>query len=336
MPKRRKARWKNSTDWSDAFLRKMLSWVCKEIEYPRLKLRKIEFGNRTNCAYSGRAWSCRDILVRVGPDSKFPCQARIHGDGFTVGTINDRLEALVKVTAHEVAHLDNARRGNSSRRAGEWGGSERYTDVAAKRVLMAFREKRAELEAAWAANDKPKAVRAKKPKTQVRAENAFAKVAEWERKLKLAKTKLKQWQKKARYYEKNYPNGEYPTDAKRKPGKLGAEALLRRKISRYITIGVEHHGAKSCKLYFKTFGEGDRFTRQPNEEWAGYEATSREARAGAELGDVLEVSAYDRRDDYLMYQFEIGIPESETILDACLKAVRLMDSFKDQAATGTK
>jgi len=205
--KRRKAgtKWKNLTTWDDHFLRRMLSWVCKEIDYPRLKLTGAEFGNRTNRAYSGRAWYSHRILVRVGPESRFPCNTFVHGDGFSVGKLVDRIEALVKVTAHEVAHLDNERRGNNSRRGSDpWGGSERYTDSMAKQVLIAFRKQRDELVAEWSA----KPTRVAKPKisaVEKRANAAFEAEKRWEAKAKRAKTALAKAKKKAAYYRKKYP-----------------------------------------------------------------------------------------------------------------------------------
>lgn len=202
-------KWKNSTDWSDAFLRRMLSWVCRELECPRKSIRRVEFGNRTTSTYSGRAWFNGRILVRVGPAERFPTKARTHAHGtadeFSVGPIADRLEALVKVTAHEAAHIDNGRRGNLSRRGGDrsWGGSERYTDVRAEKVLDAFRLKRDELVAEWSKQDSPSA----KPAVSIvekRAAHAAVMAAKWERKLKAARTKLAAWKRKVAYYDRRY------------------------------------------------------------------------------------------------------------------------------------
>ena len=180
----------------------MVSWVCKEIGYPRRLLSKIEFGNRQNTAWSGRAWPRGgEILVRIGPDNQFPAEARIHWDGFSIGQIHDRLDALVKVTAHEIAHCDNARRRNKSRRGKGTGGSERYTDLITKQVLDAFRSQREQLVEAWT----PLPVTlpsSKQTVVQKRAKNAYRKEKEWEAKRKQAETYLKKWRKKANYYRR--------------------------------------------------------------------------------------------------------------------------------------
>lgn len=198
---------RNTSSWTNRFLRRMLAWVCKEVDYPLQKIVEAEFGNRTTRAYSGRAWASRRILVRVGPESKFPAKSRVFRDGFTVGTMQDRLEALIVVTAHEVAHLRNGR--NTK---GKWGGTERYTDLQAKRVLEAFRENREALLTKWGQTTAAKEVKEKtaeepgiRPDVKRRALNAARKAAEWERKLKLAKTKRSQWNKKLAYYQKRYP-----------------------------------------------------------------------------------------------------------------------------------
>lgn len=206
---KKRPKWKNSTAWPDRFLRRMLSWVCREVGCPRSTVRNAEFGNRTTSPYSGRAWDWnKRILVRIGPDSMFPCHSFTHGDGFSVGNINDRIEALVKVTAHEVGHLDNDRRGNRSRRGVGWGGSERYTDAIAKRVLEAFRENREKLLGEW--GDQQKQEKPKQSAVEKKAKAAFAKEAEYEKKLERTKKLLAKWKKKANYYRKRYPDGEYP------------------------------------------------------------------------------------------------------------------------------
>ena len=198
----------------------MLSWVCQELEYPRKFLTKAEFGNRTTSAWSGRAWCWSNegqILVRVGGDDRFPTEAKTHIGGFTIGLIADRLEALVKVTAHEVAHCEQTKRGSKSRRSyathRNTAGSERNTDMHAGRVLTAFRERRTELVAGWSAAPTRKA-KSKPSPVEQRANAAFNLEKKWESKLKRAKNALAKAQKKAAYYRKNYPDGVYPESCK--------------------------------------------------------------------------------------------------------------------------
>lgn len=182
-----------------------------------MSLAAVEFGNRTNTAWSG--WACcrggrRDrIFVRIGGDNRFPTRAKTHRGGFTIGRIEDRLEALIKVTAHEVAHCEQAQRNVTSRQSynnqGSTAGSEADTDRLAGSVLTAFREKRDELVAKWSTVP-TRTPAAKKSPVQVRAEKAFTKEIEWKKKLAGAERLLKKWRNKAAYYRRTYPKGEYP------------------------------------------------------------------------------------------------------------------------------
>lgn len=326
--RRRKTNWKNSTDWPNYFLRRMVSWVCKELQYPRSHLVDVEFGNRTNCAFSGRAWGNKlwgQILVRIGPADRFPVQSKTYRDSFTVGEIKDRMEALIEVTAHELAHCDNDRRGNKSRgryeKTGNTGGSERLTDAMSKQVLKAFREKREELLEEWSKEPARKAKAKKVSPVEKRANNAFAKVKEWESKLKRAKTTLAKWKRKAKYYRDKYPDGEYPEPVKRKPPTPKPETVLKRKISKYITMQLKDHDLGSCKIYVHVFGDDCELTRPSKDyEWEGHDIELREARKQVVLGDVLEVRGY-RRGDYGSFwgDADIEIPATEEALDVCLK-----------------
>lgn len=319
MTKSKKPKWKNTTDWSDRYLRRMLSWVCKELELPRTFIRRVEFGNRKTATWSGWASDSGRILVRIGPASHFPRKSNVFRDGFTAGVIADRVEALVYVTAHEAAHCDNARRGNRSRGNGRSRsncGSERLTDGMAVRVLKVFREKRAELTAAW---DKAPEREAKPVESVIakRAAHAADMVKKWERRAKAARTKLKAWQRKVAYYERKYPNGEYPEpgNVKRKPAVLKPETGLRRKLSQYLTLALREAGV-SRDIEFWEF---DGALTRPHEdyEWRGDFTTVRDVRKRVQFGDELEVSGEGR------YGRSIGepllMPPDEASLDDCLK-----------------
>lgn len=324
--RRKPKNWLNSTPWPDHFLRRLVSWTCRELGYPRRSLKGIEFGNRTNAAWSGHGGGWSDhgyILVRVGPESRFPTNTRVHRDGFSVGRIADRVEALVMVTAHEIAHCDAVRRGNKTRRSyrshGNTVGSERYINGRAKQVLEAFREKRDELLAEW---EKPPARQKAKPKSPVqkRAENAFAKEAEWERKLAQAKRLYAKWKRKADYYRKTYPDGEYPEPPKRKAAEPKPETVLQRKISRYITMVVKDADLGSCQLEVHVFGDDQLLTRPSRDyEWEGFQTDMRDTRKRAKLGDCLEVRGYRRPHGEYWEDVDVVIPADEETLDECLR-----------------
>lgn len=194
---------KNRTEWEDKFLRRMVSWCGQELGTPARLIRIAQFGQRSNRAYSGRAfYSQRRILVRIGPASRYPLQPD-RRPGMCNVALADRLEALVAVTAHEIYHLaafyDRAHKQTNGRRT----SSEKTTRWFEAHVLLSFREKRAFLIEQWAAaGDADLVAPKKKSVVELRAELATRMLSKWERKLKLAKTKVAAYRRKVRYYDK--------------------------------------------------------------------------------------------------------------------------------------
>lgn len=318
----RKLVFKNSTDWPDWFLRRMLSWVCKEVDCEGGAgiIQSVNFRNRSRRSLSGHASYDGEIVVSVGPAKAFPAKSRTFRDGFTVGVLADRVEALIVVTAHEVAHVDFGRRGNKTRGRGGWGGSERATDGRAKSVLNAFREQREALLAEW--SEAPKYARPKdKPQGSVvakRAAHAEAMAEKWRRKLKSARTHLKKWEQKAAYYRRKYPDGQFPVDGERKPRAPSApnpERLLRKKIGQYITLGLKELDIRKDVEFYEFDGELTR----PHEdhEWQGDFTYLKDVRKRTKFGDVLEVQGLGRNDFFS--QGEIHVPPTEAAIDWCLK-----------------
>ena len=190
--------WKNRTDWPDYFLQRMLRWVCGQLNYPYHELRRVDFGKRSTCCYSGRAWWGRErILVRIGPPSKFPVPAD-HRPGYGGMVLVDDVEALVKVTAHEIQHLMQSR-------------EKRIADLQRRRkvefdarwsalmVLTEFRDERAWLMRVWS---KPPVTVSQPTKRECNAAKAAAALDRWQRKLKLAQTKVRKYRAAVRRYEK--------------------------------------------------------------------------------------------------------------------------------------
>jgi hypothetical protein len=209
-------RLKNSTDWSDVFLRRMVSWVAKQLELPVRKIRAVEFGNRSEVCWSGRAWGSMKILVRIGPANCYPVEPFHYpgrtNDAYLSPRCEDRMEGLIAVTAHELQHLfdfDHRRSLSQKRNALLRGGAgpqplvkfkpgERNTRIEERRIVELFRANREALLAEWEVEP------AAKPKQTIQ-EQRFAKVqkalATWQRKAKLAATKIKKYKRQARYYE---------------------------------------------------------------------------------------------------------------------------------------
>lgn len=187
----------NSTDWPVHFLRRMTSWCCRQVGLPASKLRSAEFRNRTQRAYSGHAYCATSrIVCSVGPAFRFPLPPD-NRDGMAGEILADRIEALVAITAHEVEHVNQYKSGRWGKLAGRVEANTRAVEV---RVLRAFRAEREALLAAWGAEP----ARAAKPVVSLeerRAAKAAADLARWNRKLALAKTKVRKLQIRVRYYD---------------------------------------------------------------------------------------------------------------------------------------
>jgi hypothetical protein len=121
-----------------------------------------------------------------------------------VRVMADRTEALINVTAHELRHLRAIIDKEKTRRRDYYGSSERLTELDAQKVLTKFRENRESLLAERSAGESSD-VPVKKSLADVvakRAAKAAADLARWERKLKLAKTKVSVYRRKVKYYER--------------------------------------------------------------------------------------------------------------------------------------
>ncbi len=200
---------KNSTSWSDAFLRRMVSWCCKQLKMPLRAVYSAEFRQRRKNRFSGHAYyngGKGRFVASIAPDGFYPWTDNGKSPGIIgiARTLNDRLECLINITAHELRHIqadvDNEKSRGSAKRLGWNGSSERVTEIDAQKVLATFRENRDALLAEW--NRLPVGVAKAKPTIQ---EQRFAKVQaaldRWQRKAKLAATKIKKYKRQARYYE---------------------------------------------------------------------------------------------------------------------------------------
>jgi len=210
---------KNNTDFPDSFLKKMISWICKN---PHMcwSVRKIRGGvevrNRsTGHKATGHAWPARErIVVSIGVSEMFRETVKDE-KGFTVWALPEkgrrraplrqgpsdqmaRVRALIDVMAHEIAHLTQW-----EKRSARGQYSETEANWKADRVLEAFAEDETGLTALWM--ELPRRDKEPKAKPSIREqryERAKKNLANWERKARLAKTKLAKYRKQVQYYEK--------------------------------------------------------------------------------------------------------------------------------------
>lgn len=193
---------KNSTDWTDHFLRRMVAWCCKQIGMPVRVVWQAQFRNR-HMGYAGRAcYDSHRIVCSIGL-AGFPMSPDDR-PGMQNEAIADRIEALVALTAHELYHLAAryvpAHR-QKTRRHERFASSEQATRHEEVRVLRLFRAERDALIAQWSVEPEKR----ERPKLSIqekRTAKAQAALDRWQRKAKLAATKVKQYKRQVAYYDK--------------------------------------------------------------------------------------------------------------------------------------
>jgi hypothetical protein len=190
-------------------VRRAVRWAAKQVGLDATVLRTIaiEVGYRRSS--HGGAWGgwyhhmgrrVQVLMPKLGTEKIYPASmAHNAAEREQCRDANDEWELFVAILAHELEHArcyavtrDYAarKRLNSEPRvrAIEW------------RALLAFRQNRDTLLADWL-RDKPQ--RPTKPKPSVvdqRGERAATLLAQWERKLKMAKTKVAKYRRKVNYY----------------------------------------------------------------------------------------------------------------------------------------
>ena len=174
----------NTTDFPDAFLRRMISWVCKELEHPVRKINQAKYRNRwgdwrtSGHAWWGRRWGnpryCvsigRPMLSATGVESWMMPMAKTDlasdptwkarkitrlgwkAEGYyqIFPYCTTSILSAVSVTAHEIFHLYAAANGINSRRFGRGrGSSEAQTNRHEEMVKNAFLLQQDELMEEW-------------------------------------------------------------------------------------------------------------------------------------------------------------------------------------------
>ena len=193
-------RLKNTTDYPDYFLRRMVSWCCKELDLPARAVKDATFRNRRTSPLSGRAWPWRGRIV-VSVMAGEPTEPVSWGHRFGIEKVYvDRMEILLSVAAHELCHL---------RQYVDRGGSrfdvkyrERECDKWAELVLDKFRDQRESLCAEWSVPPRQRSVKPSLTVAEKREVNVRKQLAAWESKQRRAKNRVVYWRKKARYYDR--------------------------------------------------------------------------------------------------------------------------------------
>lgn len=197
---------KNTSRFSYHFVRRMVTWACKEIGLDPKHLRKVRF-TKAGGWCRGRAWDHGEILVRCGPDRPdYPMDWTHRGVELIV---KDATAAAIYVTGHELQHIKNWTTRINGKLLDtvlrESHDLEPHCVRMGKKVMLAFEDNREKLLAEWNKEPYVRAAAEAPPKKDIVAERfkkAKYDLANWERKLKLAKTKVSKYRDKVRYYQR--------------------------------------------------------------------------------------------------------------------------------------
>jgi hypothetical protein len=142
----------NTTDWPDPFLKRMVSWCCKELGISPKEVKQYKLRNKSDGFTSGHCYSyCGWICVSLGIVNFRDGTSLKSGPVYRRKTIRD----LVSVTAHEVAHRMShveripSRKSRRYNRVLDYGGSERQTCWHERKLLASFLADRDELYRKW-------------------------------------------------------------------------------------------------------------------------------------------------------------------------------------------
>jgi len=328
----------NSTDIPNKIIRKACAFVAKQMENFTLKdVRELRVKN-TKYSRSGYAYySGCEVVLRIGSAGKFPVKSKRLGVEFM---INNRIEGLIAIIAHEFGHVwQGKKHGSHWRPDGKTSQDvERQCERFEKQAVEAFREQADELLKAWGIDERCVSMKSKKSKpkdlVEQRAENVDANVAKWEAEIekrekavKRAKKTLAKWKSKQRYYEKKLSDPNRQLAAKgSKPRKLKPETVLKNKIARFIRLYIrDRYGLQSGthEIEFSEFineKQEPALTRpDPNiidDPFVDF-FIWKDMKKLVRLGDVLEVWA-TRRGEYgerEAFGEDVPIPETEDELE---------------------
>jgi hypothetical protein len=141
----------NTIGWRTPWLRRVVAYCCRELGYRPARIVKATFRKAGRAAWKGWAsLNAREIRIKINPANRYPIDSRAHR-GLAPTPLVDAVEVLVKLTAHEIAHLERWERfARDWRRQGRRDTFlERDTEALARGVLTAFRADRERLLAAW-------------------------------------------------------------------------------------------------------------------------------------------------------------------------------------------
>ncbi len=197
----------NTTKMPTEALRRCAVWCAQQVGCSTRKIRSIHYRSRKYGLYSGHCHVASGVITcSVGNTGAGSLRSSL-GKVYTPKELFEgRVQSVVEITAHEIAHRQLYLEGSETRYSRRYGttsggGSEKQTRWLASRVFQAFEKDAENLLRQWIDIPEPKA-KAKPNLQEKRAAHVDKKLAEWEKKLKTAQRKVKEYRKKARYYER--------------------------------------------------------------------------------------------------------------------------------------
>jgi hypothetical protein len=179
----------NTTKLPNHFLRRMTAWCREQVGLAAEHLVQVDFRNKSY-GICGQAWWEGRVMVRFS-------------ELYTTDEDkNPDFYWIVFVLAHEIQHVKNYRDG-SHRQLVKDRDLEPHCDRIGRSVAGKFRDTQEALVAEWSAEPVRSAAKSI-PRDPVveRATKAATDLARWEKKLKLAKTKVKKYKARVAYYAK--------------------------------------------------------------------------------------------------------------------------------------
>jgi len=185
-------------------VRRAVAWIAGEIGLRRRQRLTIKVGYRQRAKAGWQGWYRnvpRSVEVWIGRDQTFPV-AVDHNREEAGRTADDVIELFVRVLAHELEHARAYQTASRGSTTGRRLNSEPRVRAIDYRVLQAFRQRREELLAEWTAAPAatPRPTRVQPTAVERRAHRAGQLLAAWERRLRLAKTRVTKYRRRVAYY----------------------------------------------------------------------------------------------------------------------------------------
>lgn len=185
-------------------VRRAVAWIAGEIGLRRRQRLTIKVGYRQRKRTGYQGWyrhGSRSVEVWIGRDQTFPVSVG-HTRQEAERTADDVIELFVNILAHELEHARAHQTANRGSTMGRRLNSEPRVRAIDYRVLQAFRQRREELLAEWMAAPvvTTRPARVQPTAVERHAHRAGELLAAWERRLRLAKTKVAKYRRRVAYY----------------------------------------------------------------------------------------------------------------------------------------